>query len=112
MPDLSDSATYRNGDTMPVAAVEVAGIRTVLAVPMFKDDLCIGAIALSRREVRLFAEKQVDLVANFAKQAVIAIENARLLREIRARTDDLVQPWRLPSRGRRRTHVEDGYRHP
>ena len=89
VPDLSDSPAYRNGDSLPVAAVEVAGIRTVLSVPIFKDDECVGAIALSRREVRLFSDKQVDLVANFAKQAVIAIENARLLRELRARTDDL-----------------------
>jgi signal transduction histidine kinase len=87
--DLSQSPAYRDGDPLPVAAVDVAGIRTVLSVPMFKDDECIGAIALSRREVRLFGDKQVDLVANFAKQAVIAIENARLLRELRERTDDL-----------------------
>jgi len=87
--DLSDTAAYRGSDPLPVAAVNVAGIRTVLSVPMFKDDQCVGAILLSRQEVRLFGSKQIDLVANFAKQAVIAIENARLLREIRARTDDL-----------------------
>jgi signal transduction histidine kinase len=89
VPDLSESQAYRDGDLLPVAAVEIAGIRTVLSVPIFRDEECVGAIALSRREVRLFSEKQIELVANFARQAVIAIENARLLREIRARTDDL-----------------------
>jgi signal transduction histidine kinase len=87
--DLSQTAAYRSGDPLPVAAVEVAGIRTVLAVPMFKDDRCLGVIVLSRREVRLFGDKQVNLVANFAKQAVIALENARLLKELHERTDDL-----------------------
>ena len=87
--DLKESPAYRNGDSLLVAAVEIAGIRTIISVPMFKDNECVGAIALSRKEVRLFSEKQIELVANFAKQAVIAIENARLLRELRARTDDL-----------------------
>ena len=87
--DLSESPAYLDRDPLPVAAVEKAGIRTVLSVPMFREGECVGAIALSRREVRLFSDKQVDLVANFAKQAVIALENARLLRELRARTDDL-----------------------
>jgi signal transduction histidine kinase len=89
--DLSQTAAYRSGDPLPVAAVEVAGIRTVLSVPMFKDERCLGVIVLSRREVRLFGDKQVDLVANFAKQAVIALENARLLKELRHRTDDLTE---------------------
>jgi two-component system NtrC family sensor kinase len=89
--DLSQTAAYRSGDPLPVAAVEVAGIRTVLSVPMFKDEKCLGVIVLSRREVRLFGDKQVDLVANFAKQAVIALENARLLKELRQRTDDLTE---------------------
>ena len=79
--DLSESPAYRSGDPLPVAAVDVAGIRTVLSVPMFRDGECVGAIALSRREVRLFTDKQIDLVASFAKQAAIAIENARLLNE-------------------------------
>ena len=87
--DLKNSPAYRSGDSLPVAAVEIAGIRTIISVPMFKDNECVGAIALSRKEIRLFSEKQIELVANFAKQAVIAIENARLLNELRERTDDL-----------------------
>ena len=87
--DLKDSPAYRSGNSLPVAAVEIAGIRTIISVPMFKDNECVGAIALSRKEIRLFSEKQIELVANFAKQAVIAIENARLLNELRERTDDL-----------------------
>jgi signal transduction histidine kinase len=87
--DLKDSPAYRSRDPLPVAAVEVAGIRTIISVPMFKDNECVGAIALSRKEVRLFSEKQIELVASFAKQAVIAIENARLLNELRERTNDL-----------------------
>ena len=87
--DLRDSPAYRDGDPLPVAAVDIAGIRSVLSVPMFKDEECVGAIALSRREVRLFTDKQIELVSNFAKQGVIAIENARLLKELHHRTDDL-----------------------
>src|SRR5258706_529358 len=89
--DLSQPGAYRSGHPLPVPAVEVAGIRTVLSVPMFKDDICVGVFALSRREVRLFGDKQVDLVANFAKQGAIAIENTRLLKELRQRTDDLTE---------------------
>ena len=72
-----------------VAAVELGGIRTLLVVPMLKENEPIGVFALSRQEVRPFTDKQIELLSDLARQAVITIENTRLLRELRERTEDL-----------------------
>jgi len=79
--DLRQSEPYRNKLPIAVAAVETAGSRTLLSVPMFRENAPVGVFQLARQEVRPFTDKQVALVSNFAAQAVIAIENTRLITE-------------------------------
>ena len=90
-PDLRETASYRDNTPLTVAAVDLAGIRTFIAVPLRREGLLVGIFAIYRQEVRPFSEQEIALVQNFAGQAVIAIENARLLNELRHRTADLSQ---------------------
>jgi class 3 adenylate cyclase len=87
VPDITAISSHGSG--MRIAAIKLAGARTLIGVPLLKDDAVIGVLGIYRQEVRPFTQKQIELVTTYASQAVIAIENARLLNELRERTADL-----------------------
>jgi GAF domain-containing protein len=89
--DMRKSPGYLSGDPLVISGVDAAGIRTLVTVPMLKDNKALGVIAIYRREVRPFTDKQIELVTTFADQAVIAIENARLFDEVQVRTKELTE---------------------
>ncbi len=87
--DIRKNQAYLEGNPIVVALSDLAGARTIVVVPMLKGADLVGAIAVYRQVVRPFTDRQIELLSNFARQAVIAIENARLLKELHQRTDDL-----------------------